>query len=106
MNNVILKYLSSLGYNVSGDYYNQIDTWKAWWQNSVKDFHEYHDQNGEKRELYKLGMAKRGCEDWSSILFTERDELICNNTKNQEYLDAQLKELKLNDIIQEKIEKN
>lgn len=104
MNNVILKYLSSLGYNVSGDYYNQIDTWKAWWQNSVKDFHEYHDQNGEKRELYKLGMAKRGCEDWSSILFTERDEMICDNQNNQEYLNTQLKELKFNDIIPDNIE--
>ena len=104
MNNVILKYLSSLGYNVSGDYYNQIDTWKAWWQNSVKDFHEYHDQNGEKRELYKLGMAKRGCEDWSSILFTERDEMICDNQNNQGYLNTQLKELKFNDIISDNIE--
>lgn len=104
MNNVILKYLSSLGYNVSGDYYNQIDIWKAWWQNSVKNFHEYHDQNGEKRELYKLGMAKRGCEDWSSILFTERDEMICDNQNNQEYLNTQLKELKFNDMIPDNIE--
>lgn len=104
MNNVILKYLSSLGYNVSGNYYGNIDTWKAWWENGVKEFHEYHDQNGEKRELYKLGMAKRGCEDWSSILYTERDELICDNENNQKYLDEQLTELKFNDIIPDNIE--
>lgn len=105
MNNVILKYLSSLGYNISGNYYSNIDTWKAWWENGVKEFHEYHDQNGEKRELYKLGMAKRGCEDWSSILYTERDELICDNAKNQEYLNNQLTQLKFNDIIPDNIEK-
>lgn len=104
MNNVVLKYLSSLGYNVSGNYYSNIDTWRAWWENGVKEFHEYHDQNGEKRELYKLGMAKRGCEDWASILYTERDELICNNAKNQEYLNNQLTELKFNDIIADNIE--
>ena len=104
MNNVILKYLSSLGYNVSGNYYGNIETWKAWWENDVKEFHEYHDQSGVKRELYKLGMAKRGCEDWASILYTERDEMMCNNTKNQEYLDAQLKELKFSDIMPDNIE--
>ena len=104
MNNVILKYLSSQGYNVSANYYNRIDLWKAWWENYVKDIHEYHDQNGEKRELYKLGMAKRGCEDWASILFTERDEITCNNANNQEYLDNEFKRLRFNDLIPDNIE--
>lgn len=104
MNNVIIKYLSSLGYNVSGGYYNNIDIWKQWWENDVSKFHEYHDQNGEKRQLYKLGMAKRGCEDWASILYTERDELICDNENNQKYLDEQLKELKFNDKTPDNIE--
>ena len=104
MNNVVFKYLSSQGYNVSSDYYANIDVWKQWWENSVSKFHEYYDQYGEKKELYKLGMAKRSCEDWSSILFTERDEIICNETRNQEYLDLKFKELKLNDIIPDNIE--
>lgn len=104
MNNIIIKYLSSKGYNVSSDYYGYIELWKAWWENSVKAFHEYHDQNGEKRELYKLGMAKRGSEDWSSILYTERDNLICENSQNQEYLDNELTRLKFNDIMPNNIE--
>lgn len=104
MNDVILKFLSSKGYNISENYYKNIAIWKQWWENEVQKFHEYHDQNGEKRELYKLGMAKKGCEDWSSILFTERDELICNNTQNQEYLNEQLDKLKFNDIIPDNIE--
>lgn len=104
MNNVVFKYLSSQGYNVSSDYYGNIDIWKQWWENSVKKFHEYHDQNGEKRELYKLGMAKRIAEDWSSILFTERDEIICNNANNQEYLDKELKKLKFYDLMPTNIE--
>jgi A118 family predicted phage portal protein len=99
-----MKYLSSLGYNVSANYYGYIEHWKSWYENYVKKFHEYHDQNGEKRELYKLGMAKRGCEDWSSILFTERDSLICSNANNQTYLDEQLLNLKFNDKIPENIE--
>lgn len=105
MNNVILKYLSSQGYDISANYYNKIDIWRQWWENEVSKFHEYHDHNGEKRQMYKLGMAKRGSEDWSSILFTERDELICNNQKNQEYLNEKLKELKFYDIMPDNIEK-
>ena len=31
--------------------------------------------NGEEKEMFKLGMAKRGCEDWSSILYPEKDSL-------------------------------
>lgn len=104
MNSIILKYLSSQGYDVSGNYYGNIDIWKQWWQNSVSKFHEYHDQNGEKRELYKLGMAKRIVEDWSSILFTERDEIICNNTNNQDYLNEELSKLKFYNLMPINIE--
>ena len=54
--------------------------------------------------MFKLGMAKRICEDWSSILFTERDELVCENVKNQKYLEEQLKNLKFSDIVPANIE--
>ena len=103
-NSIVIKYLKKLGYTLQVDYYGNISYWKQWWQNSVKKFHEYHDQNGDKRELYKLGMAKRGCEDWASILYTEKDSMVCNNSVNQAYLDKQLKELKFDDIIPENIE--
>ena len=87
MNNVVLKYLKEQGYdNVSTNYYSYIDTWEAWWRNEI-DFHKYHDQTGEERKMYSLGMAKRVSEDWSSILFTERDE-ITTEAKTQEQTKA------------------
>lgn len=104
MNQIILKFLKSKGYNPLSNYYGKIEEWKEWYENYVSKFHKYHDQNGEVRNLFKLGMAKRGCEDWSSILFTERDELQCDNSKNQEYLDEQLKKMKFTDNIAENIE--
>ena len=101
MNNVVLKYLKSKGYNtVSTDYYNFVETWESWWKNQV-DFHKYHDQTGKERKMFSLGMAKRLAEDWSSILFTERDEITTKaNTDeqtevNNEYLNNQLKILKV-----------
>ena len=103
-NSIIIKYLKKLGYNPRTDYYGNINYWKQWFENDVKKFHKYHDQNGEEKEMFKLGMAKRGCEDWSSILFTEKDSLQCSNTLNQEYLDKQLQAIKFNDIIPENIE--
>lgn len=101
MNNIVLKYLKEQGYEtVTTDYYEYIKTWENWWRNEV-DFHKYHDQTGKERKLFNLGMAKRVSEDWSSILFSERDEIVTEaNTKkqteiNNNYLNKQLKMLKL-----------
>lgn len=111
MNNVILKYLKNKGYTtVSTDYYRFIDIWEAWWKNNV-DFHKYHDQTGKERKMFSLGMAKRLAEDWSSILFTERDEITTEteNTKqtevNNKYLNNQLKILKIYKDLPTAIEK-
>lgn len=103
-NNVVIKYLGTLGYNPSTSYYGYIELWKEWYENYVKKFHEYHDQNGDKRELYKLGMAKRLCEDWSSILYTERDSIVCENEQNQVFVDKWLEKLEFNDKIPDNIE--
>lgn len=111
MNNVVLKYLKEQGYEtVSTDYYNWIELWESWWKNEV-DFHKFHDQSGKERKLYNLGMAKRIAEDWASILFTERDEITTEtNTQDQiktnnEYLDKQLKRLKVYKDLPVAIEK-
>lgn len=111
MNKVVLEYLEKQGYeNISTSYYNWIDKWEAWWRNEV-NFHKYHDQSGIEREMYTLGMAKRVSEDWSSVLFTERDEIsteanLKKQTKaNNEYLQEQLKSLKVYDDLPIAIEK-
>lgn len=111
MNNVVLKYLKEQGYNnVATNYYSYIDTWESWWRNEI-GFHKYHDQTGKERKMYSLGMAKRVAEDWSSILFTERDEITTEaNTEeqtkaNNEYLSKQLKILRVYRDLPTAIEK-
>lgn len=103
-NSIVIKYLIKLGYNPQTDYYKNIDNWEEWYRNYVKKFHEYHDEDGTKRQLYRLNMAKRGCEDWSSILYTEKDVMTCDNATNQKYLDEQLERLKFDDVIPKNIE--
>ena len=111
MNDIILKYLSKKGYRtVSTDYYTFIEMWEKWWKNNV-DFHKYHDSTGKERKMFSLGMAKRVGEDWSSILFTERDEIVTQaNTSqqtqdNNDYLNKQLKSLKVYKDLPTAIEK-
>ena len=111
MNEVVLKYLKKQGYeNVSTSYYKWIDLWESWWRNEV-DFHKYHDDSGVERTMYTLGMAKRMSEDWASILFTERDEIITEASTikqtqtNNEYLNKQLKILKVYKDLPTAIEK-
>lgn len=111
MNDIILKYLSKKGYRtVSTDYYTFIEMWENWWKNNV-DFHKYHDSTGKERKMFSLGMAKRVSEDWASILFTERDEIVTKanisqqTQANNDYLNEQLKKLKLYKDLPTAIEK-
>lgn len=104
-NNVVITYLKNLGYSPKTDYYSDIDYWLAWFKNYVSSFHKYQDHNGATRELFKLGMAKKACEDWASILYTERDEIICNNPKNQEYIDKIFKNKHFEIMLPRNIEK-
>ncbi len=111
MNDIVLKYLKSKGYdNVSTNYYDFIEAWEKWWRNEV-DFHKYHDQTGKERRMYSLGMAKRVAEDWASVLFTERDEITTEaKTKeqtevNNKYLSEQLKVLRVYKDLPTAIEK-
>lgn len=111
MNDIILKYLSKKGYRtVSTDYYTFIEMWENWWKNNV-DFHKYHDSTGKERKMFSLGMAKRVSEDWASILFTERDEIVTQanisqqTQDNNDYLNKQLKSLKVYKDLPTAIEK-
>lgn len=111
MNEIVLKYLKKRGYeNVSIGYYKWVDLWESWWRNEV-EFHKYHDDSGEERTMYTLGMAKRMSEDWASVLFTERDEIITEaktekqTKQNNEYLSKQLKILKVYKDLPTAIEK-
>ena len=49
-------------------------------------------------------MAKRLCEDWSSILYTERDSIVCKNKQNQAFINKWLSKLEFNDKIPDNIE--
>lgn len=76
MGNEIRKYLTKHKYNTASDEtYNHIDEWLEWYQNDVEKFHKYKIYNGvsvKEEERYRLGMAKKVCEDWANLLLNEK----------------------------------
>lgn len=76
MSNVIRQYLTEQKYNTaSDDTYSHIDEWLDWYQGDVPNFHTYKIYNGVttvKQERYRLGMAKKVCEDWANLLLNEK----------------------------------
>lgn len=76
MSNMIRQYLTRHRYNTaSDDTYSHIDNWLEWYQGEVQKFHTYKVYNGSvttEQKRYRLGMAKKVCEDWANLLLNEK----------------------------------
>lgn len=104
MNTNVLKYLQTKGYsNVSKSYYEYVNMWEVYWKDQA-DYIKYHDEYDNERELYTLGMAKRICEDWASVICSEHDEIVTDKDQNKKYVEDTIKELKLKQALPECVE--
>lgn len=72
----VRKYLVKLGYNPPEDTtYSHILEWLEWYQGDVEKFHKYKVWNGvsiKEENRYRLGMAKKVCEDWANLILNEK----------------------------------
>ncbi len=78
-----------LGLSLSGSYYTRIGEWESWWRGRYRPFHEFKERSGTrllKREMYTLGMAKKVCEDWASLLLNEQTTVAAGHKKSGEFL--------------------
>lgn len=52
-----------------------IELWQSWWQGFDRGFHRFYENSAGaglvKREMYRMNMAKKICEDWASLLFND-----------------------------------
>ncbi len=69
--------LMKFGYNVdySDESISHINEYLEWYQNDVQKFHRYKVYNGvqiQEETRYRLGMAKKVCEDWATLLLNEK----------------------------------
>lgn len=67
---------------VADNTYKHIDSWLAWYQNYFREFHRYWIYDGiqsKKQERFRLGMAKKVCEDWANLLLNEKVAIKAGN---------------------------
>ncbi len=79
--------------NLSTSYYTNIKRWRDWWEGYVDDVHSYRemciDGAPRKRKLYRMGMAKRVCEDWASLLLNEKTTLSLEHDGSSTFLQGE-----------------
>ena len=75
---------------ISTEYYTDIKNWRLWWEGYVEKVHSYRelgvDNAVRKRELYRLGMAKRITEDWAALLLNEKTQIVTEDKKAAAWL--------------------
>lgn len=104
MNSQVIKWINQNGYQIpTSDIYDYIDLWNNWYKNDI-EWHNYKDQYGTQRKMYTLGMAKKVCEDWASIGFTEKDTITTDLKKNNDYVKKMIKQTNLNNDLPKMIE--
>ena len=76
--------------NRSTEYYTDVRNWRYWWEGYVESVHSYReldvDNVARKRELYRLGMAKRITEDWASLLLNEKTTIVAEDAASGRWL--------------------
>lgn len=74
-------------------YYDDIKMWRLWWEGYVDEVHSYQDKGiknaPKKRKLYRLGMAKRVCEDWAALLLNEKTTLALEHNNSSIFLQGE-----------------
>ena len=76
--------------DIKTEYYSHVRMWRDWWRGYYKPFHSYQELGVDnapiQRELFRLNMAKRVCEDWASILLNEKTELNIEDKASAEFI--------------------
>lgn len=76
--------------SVDAEPYGLIDVWRSWYKGDVEDFHRYTIFNGQQRiqtRRYTVGMAKKVCEDWASLLLNEKASITLEGEQEQAFVD-------------------
>lgn len=80
----------SKGWHIGGAYYAEILQWRDWWRGDYAPFHTVKEQtlrgNISKRQMYRLRMPKRACEDWASLLLNDKTTLTLADARAARWL--------------------
>ena len=72
----IISVISKRGQNpVQGTICNMQSIWTSWYRGNVNKFHRYNvrtvDGVNRSCERLTMNMAKKGCEDWTTLIWNE-----------------------------------
>lgn len=87
----------------------QIAKWHSWYKGKINSFHNYIVYNGEnkiKRERLSLGMAKKVCEDWASLLLNEKTNVVLGDEASQKRVEQIFKDNEFWSMANEAVEKS
>ncbi len=69
-------------------YYSKIAEWESWWRGHNRSFHEYFENAAGggmmRRELYRMNMAKKICEDWAAVILNDRTRICLSDPAAEE----------------------
>ena len=79
IDNEILEFLGERGLAAESVMYAYVREWETWWRGKNRAFHEYLENNAMgrpvRREMFRMNMAKKICEDWAAVLLNDRTVL-------------------------------
>lgn len=86
-----IQYLNKAnGLHIEGAYYSEIDRWRDWWRGEYAPFHEIKEQGMDDqihtRQMYRLRMPKRVCEDWASLLLNDKTTVTVQDEATADWL--------------------
>lgn len=86
-----IKYLNKAkGWGIQWDYYTRIDEWRRWWIGDQPTFHAIKeaglDGNIHTRQMYRMRMPKKACEDWASLLLNDKTTVTVADKASSEWL--------------------
>ncbi len=71
-------------------YYSKIGEWDSWWRGHDRSFHEFCESGvgGRlvRRELYRMNMAKKICEDWAALLLNDRTSVKISDEAGTQFV--------------------
>lgn len=100
--NYVYEYLKKMGYNINTEYYNKINSWIDIWKGEAP-WLKVQTVDGDSYPMYSLNIAKRSCEDLSSMLTSENYDIKA--VTNDELLQQIIKDTNFLEQLPDNIEK-
>lgn len=74
----------------NASYYTKINEWESWWRGYNRPFHEFTENSAGgapvQRQLYRMNMAKKICEDWASLLLNDNVRITVDDELGEKFV--------------------